>query len=285
MVASNGSIKLHQEAYIDTLSQRFLSAGTLANTVPYKIPATKELPSLVEEATAEGAAAPSVKLVKDYQSLVGALLYCAICTRPDISYAVGMLCRAMAKPTPALYAQAVRVLIYLVHSKDLGLHYSADAAPAVLGGASDSNWDVNRSTSGWHFKLGHAAVSWGSKKQESTALSSTEAEIMAASKAAQDGMFLRALLSDLGRSQDATEMLIDNKGVVDITHDPGAVHARSKHIHRRYFYIRELVQSGEFRVNFVAGDANVADIFTKPLQAARFKLLRAQLMNLPAPRD
>ena len=112
-----------------------------------------------------------------------------------------------------------------------------------------------------------------------------EAEIMAASKAAQDGMFLRALLSDLGRSQDATEMLIDNKGVVDITHDPGAVHARSKHIHRRYFYIRELVQSGEFRVNFVAGDANVADIFTKPLQAARFKLLRAQLMNLPAPRD
>ena len=80
-------------------------------------------------------------------------------------------------------------------------------------------------------------------------------------------------------------MLIDNKGVVDITHDPGAVHARSKHIHRRYFYIRELVQSGEFRVNFVAGDANVADIFTKPLQAARFKLLRAQLMNLPAPRD
>ena len=48
--------------------------------------------------------------------------------------------------------------------------------------------------------------------------------------------------------------------------------ARSNHIHRRYFYIRELVQSGEFRVNFVAGDANVADIFTKPLQAARFKL-------------
>jgi hypothetical protein len=119
-------------------------------------------------------------------------------------------------------------------------------------------------------------------KRERNAAFELKQRSIAAQKTADEAF---AKLSDLGRSQDATEMLIDNKGVVDITHDPGAVHARSKHIHRRYFYIRELVQSGEFRVNFVAGDANVADIFTKPLQAARFKLLRAQLMNLPAPRD
>ena len=196
-----------------------------------------------------------------------------------------MLCRAMAKPTPALYDEAVRVLVYLVHSKDIGLHFSADVAPpATLGGASDANWDVNRSTSGWLFSLGRATVSWGSKKQASTALSSTEAEIMAASKAAQDGMFLRALLADLGRPPEATELLIDNRGVVDISHDPGAVHARSKHIHRRHFYVRELVQSGEFKTTFVPGDDNLADIFTKPLDTRKFLNLRARLMNLPMPR-
>ena len=80
------------------------------------------------------------------------------------------------------------------------------------------------------------------------------------------------------------ELLIDNRGVVDISHDPGAVHARSKHIHRRHFYVRELVQSGEFKTTFVHGDDNLADIFTKPLDTRKFLHLRARLMNLPMPR-
>ena len=99
-----------------------------------------------------------------------------------------------------------------------------------------------------------------------------------------EGMFLRALLADLGRPPEATELLIDNRGVVDISHDPGAVHARSKHIHRRHFYVRELVQSGEFKTTFVPGDDNLADIFTKPLDTRKFLNLRARLMNLPMPR-
>ena len=88
----------------------------------------------------------------------------------------------------------------------------------------------------------------------------------------------------LGRPPEATELLIDNRGVVDISHDPGAVPARSKHIHRRHFYVRELVQSGEFKTTFVPGDDNLADIFTKPLDTRKFLNLRARLMNLPMPR-
>ena len=78
-------------------------------------------------------------------------------------------------------------------------------------------------------------------------------------------------------------MLIDNKGVVDITHDPGAVHARSKHIHRRYFYIRELVQDAKLQVSFIKTDDNIADLFTKPLAKARFELLRNVAMNIKTP--
>ncbi len=92
-------------------------------------------------------------------------------------------------------------------------------------------------------------------------------------------------IADLGRPQSATELLIDNRGVVDLAHDPGSVHARSKHIHRRHFYVRELVESGDLKVSFIPGTENVADIFTKPLALRQFTKLRALLMNLPMPRS
>ena len=53
------------------------------------------------------------KLLKDYQSLIGSLLYCAVNTRPDVAFAVGLLCRAMGRPIPELYEAALRVLFYL----------------------------------------------------------------------------------------------------------------------------------------------------------------------------
>jgi hypothetical protein len=66
-------------------------------------------------------------LLKDYQSLTGALLYCAVNTRPDVSYAVGLLCRAMGKPTVELYEAALRVLFYLHWHRDVGLRYTGGA--------------------------------------------------------------------------------------------------------------------------------------------------------------
>ena len=93
-----------------------------------------------------------------------------------------MLCRAMVKPTPELQSAALRVLGYLYRTKHLGLRYRADSQPAR--GYSDSDWAVKHSTSGFVFMYNSAAVNWGSKKQASVALSSCEAEIMAASLAA-----------------------------------------------------------------------------------------------------
>ena len=95
----------------------------------------------------ESSAAPvDPQLNRRYQSLVGALLYCSGNTRPDVAFAVAMLCRAMSRPTPELYDAALRVLGYLYRTKHLGLRYSADAKP--LSGQSDSDWGVKHSTSG-----------------------------------------------------------------------------------------------------------------------------------------
>ena len=107
------------------------------------------------------------QLLRRYQSIVGALLYCATNTRPDIAYSVGMLCRAMSRPTPELMEAAERVLAYLPRNKHIGLRYSADARP--LYGMTDSDWAIKHSTTGWVFLYASAAISWGSKRQVSIA--------------------------------------------------------------------------------------------------------------------
>ena len=127
---------------------------------------------------------------------MGALLYCSGNTRPDVAFAVGLLCRAMSKPTEQLYLDAQRVLTYLYRHRHTGLRFEADRLP--LRGQCDSDWGVRHSTSGWQFAYSSAVISWGSKKQNSVALSSCEAEIMAASEAAKEGVFLSKFLSELG---------------------------------------------------------------------------------------
>ena len=87
----------------------------------------------------------------------------------------------LARPTPELLTCAERVLCYLYRTRQIGLCYIADQKP--LAGMSDSNWATKHSTSGWVFRFCSAAVSWGSKKQKSVALSSCEAEIVASSEA------------------------------------------------------------------------------------------------------
>ena len=220
--------------------------------------------------------------MRAYQSLVGAILYCAISTRPDISYATGMLCRAMTKPTPELYAAAERVLIYLECTKDLGITFdNVGPHSLVVSGMSDSDWSVKNSTSGYIFSIANGIVSWLSKKQPSIALSSTEAEVMAASVAGTEAIYLRSLLEELGFTPPApTELRVDNKGAVFTSKYAGHNHSKMKHVARRHFFVRDLVTAGKLNVTFIPTADNVADLFTKPLATRRFIELRDKAMNI-----
>ena len=77
-----------------------------------------------------------------------------------------------------------------------------------------------------------------------------------------------------------TDLHVDNKGVIDISHDYIA-NDKTKHIERRHFKIRELVHDATLRVKYIASRLNIADIFTKPLERKPFQELRAKLLNLP----
>ena len=171
-----------------------------------------------------------------------------------------------------------RVLGYLFRTKHLGLRY--EASERALHGYTDSDWATQHSTSGWVFLLNQAAVSWGSRKQKSVALSSCEAEIVAASEAAKEAVHLSALARELGLgTSDAPDLFVDNKSAIDVAYNPQH-HGRMKHVERRHFFIRELVEDHKIRCPFVRTVDNLADFFTKPLRANVFFTMRDQIMNV-----
>ena len=281
-------IHLGQSKYIAKLMSTYAPDGTPSSSLgasyplsahPHgRTPAGEDLPQHVLTAVEQSADDVDRTLLRAYQSLVGALLYCAVNTRPDVAYAVGMLCRAMGKPTPDLYLDALRVLYYLHQHRDIGLRYGA--SDLDLSGMSDSDWAVRHSTTGYVFTYGLAAVSWGSKKQASVALSSCEAEIVALSEAAKEGAYLSEFLAELGfAGRSPLQLATDNSGARDLSYNPEH-HDRVKHVERRHFYIRELVEERRVVVPFVSTHANMADFFTKPLSGKNFYRLRNAIMNV-----
>eukprot|EP00965_Chrysotila_dentata_P244299 6205891-Pleurochrysis_carterae.AAC.6 len=125
-----------------------------------------------------------------------------------------------------------------------------------------------------------AAMSWSSKKQPSVALFSCEAEIIAASEAAIEAVYLHTLFTDLGLEPDEPSSLsMDNKSATDLAYNPEH-HQRSKHIDRRHFFVRERVEAHDITMPFVNSADNLADFFTKPLPPRVFFALRDVIMNI-----
>jgi hypothetical protein len=214
----------------------------------------------------------------EYRSLVHSLAHCASSTRPDIAYAVGMLCRCLDLPSQSLLADAYRILAYLVRHADLGLTYVSSDEP--LSGMSDSDWAVRRSTTGWVFTYGQAAISWGSTIQDSIALSSCEAEIVAASTAACEAIHLDDLMKELNLSDgEPISLGVDNKSARDLAYNPEH-HDKTKHIPRRHFWVRDLVEDHRLTVPYVHTLLNMADFFTKPLTGSTFSSMRDRIMNV-----
>ncbi|XP_038904408.1 secreted RxLR effector protein 161-like [Benincasa hispida] len=135
---------------------------------------------------------PNLKLTKDhegkkvnstiYKQMVGSLMYLTT-TRPDIMYAVSLISRFMESPTELHFLAAKRILRYLKGTPGLGILYQKGEKLNLVG-FSDSDYvgDLNdrKSTPGYIFMLGSGAISWSSKKQPIITLSTTEAELVAA---------------------------------------------------------------------------------------------------------
>ena len=151
--------------------------------------------------------------------LVAARLAQVLCnsTRCNIvyMYPVHQLARCMCKPTPDLVLELDHLLAYLIRTRTLGLTYSRESSK--LEAYSDASWEERNSTSGWVAQWQYAAISWGSRRQQSVALSSCEAEIIALSEATKDVVYLRRLLTGLDPAyvDGTTDLYTDNQGARD----------------------------------------------------------------------
>ena len=103
---------------------------------------------------------------------------------------------------------------------------------------------------------------------------------MAASEATKEAVYLRSFLDELGEgSNDPLSLACDNKAAIDLAYNPEH-HQKTKHIERRHFYVREVVESGQLVVPFVTSADNLADFFTKPLDSKSFFEMRDRIMNV-----
>ena len=121
------------------------------------------------------------------------------------------------------------------------------------------------------------AISWNSKKQPTVALSTTEAEYMAACKATKEAIWLRKLLTDLGYSQNSpTTIFQDNQSCIKLARNH-TFHVRSKHIDIRHHFIRETIENKLIDLTYCSTENMIADILTKPSARQKFEKFRPSL--------
>lgn len=216
---------------------------------------------------------------KSYRSLVGKLMYLTH-TRPDIVFAVNLLTRYMHKPSKNHYSLAKRVLRYLSGTLNHGIWYKR-LDSIKLEEFTDSDWggcvEDRKSTSGVVFNIGSGAISWMTKKQDITALSSTEAEYVALCAGLCQGIWLKRLLFDCGFVQsDPFVVWCDNKSCITIAKNP-TQHGRTKHIDVKFHFIRDQVSQGVLELKYCSTDNQLADVFTKPLSVKKHVYMRELL--------
>jgi hypothetical protein len=166
-----------------------------------------------------------------------------------------------------------RILRYLVHTPKFGLWYPKGSTFDLIG-YSDVDWagcKIDRKiTLGTCQFLGRSLVSLASKKQNLVALSTAEAEYIAAGHCCTQLLWMRQTLRDYGYKFSKVPLLCDNESAIRMADNP-IEHSRTKHIAIRYHFLRDI------EIAYVSIKEQLVDIFTKPLDEKTFTKLRNEL--------
>lgn len=206
-----------------------------------------------------------------YRELIGCLTYISTTSRPDITYATSFLSRYLDKPTKTLWITAKRVLRYLKHTANKCLTYTKSDKKQLLA-YSDADWgsekDNRKSVSGCAIFHNGNLVSWFSKKQSTVALSSAEAEYVAAAMSTSEIVYVKGISNNFNCVNNETYLLVDNQSAIKMIEN-NVNNKRTKHIDIKYNYIKDCVNNKIIMLSYVPTNENIADIFTKPLNAVK----------------
>lgn len=252
-----GEIDIHQRKYISDLLHQYAMDECRPVSTPLE---TKFQIACSDE---------NCKKVNpvEYQSLIGSLMYLAVCSRPDILHSVCKLSQKNTEPHQEHMTAARRILKYLNKTIDFKLRYKRTGEPIMC--YVDADWggdnESRKSYTGYVFILAGGVFSWESKKQPTVALSSTEAEYMALSSAAKEAIYLKKLLGEIQlHCPDKIMINGDNMGSLHLVKNP-IFHNRTKHIDIKFHHVRDAYTNGHIDIKYCCSSNNIADILTKNL--------------------
>jgi hypothetical protein len=178
----------------------------------------------------------------------------------------------MEKPKVSHLAAVKRILRYVKGTVDFGILFpSCDVGKKCkLDGFTDASWcsdvDDRRSTAGYMFFINNLPISWCSKKEQVVALSSCEAEYIAAAMCATQAIWLKTLIEEVtGEVSEAATIKIDNVSAINLAKNPIS-HGRSKHIELRFHYLRDQVTRGLLKLEHCRSSIQIANVLTKSVQ-------------------
>ncbi|KAJ3520203.1 hypothetical protein NMY22_g12854 [Coprinellus aureogranulatus] len=271
------TLSLSQKAYIESICNRypvFDSHQRNKSSIPFD-------PNVVLTKDDEPRTPSDIAFMrtKPYRQALGALMYCAVATRPDISYAVAQLSRFSNNPGLKQWWALCKVYAYLNQTKDHRLTYGAFST-SIMGftDADGMSHPDRHAISGFVFNIDGGAVSWSSKRQEIVTLSTTEAEYVALTHATKEAIWLQNLLSELFINDSFIPLTLysDNMGAIAIAKDD-RFHARTKHIDIRYHFIRYAIEDGKIVLIYCPTADMTADILTKALPSVKAKHFAASM--------
>ncbi|CAK1600987.1 unnamed protein product [Parnassius mnemosyne] len=260
-------IFIHQSKYIERLLCKFNMQDANCNKIPVDPHTTLEM----------GTEASDKNI--PYREAVGSLMHLAVESRPDIMYGVSLVSRYLNCYDQTHWNVVKKILRYLKRTKDYGLCYLP--SKSNLEAYSDADYakdtSTRRSLTGYVFMKNEAAVTWATQRQHSVALSTTEAEFMAACSATKEAIWLKRLLMDINEfNQNSICLNIDNKSAICLIKNVN-YHKRCKHIDIRYNFIKEKYLEKQIDLNYVSTKEQYADIFTKALSKDKFQYLRSKI--------
>eukprot|EP00961_Rhodomonas_salina_P059992 805685-Rhodomonas_salina.1 len=223
--------------------------------------------------------------VHKYQSMISCAVFCQIWTRLDIGYSVNVLSRYLMRPSEALVKQAKKLLCYLKYSRELGLRFAKHPRVSDLSfvtaymDASDADCLITRKSAGGHILfIGLGLTVWKVGQSPIVTLSTAESELVQICMAVQDVKHLHDILEGLGFPQETTRMHEDNQAAIQLAEN-ACYRAKTKHMGRRYRFIREAIENKEVVLLYCLTEYNMADIFTKQLSHERFVYLHNILLG------
>ena len=216
-----------------------------------------------------------------YLSAIGALMYLANCTRPDITFAVNLLARFSSCPTKRHWKGIKHIFRYIRGTSDLGLFYSNNTKPVFLGYADAgylSDPHNAKSQTRYVFTYGGTAISWRSQKQTLVATSSNHAEVIALHEASKECRWLCLVLQHIQGAfgltiyKNPTILYEDNVACVTQMKEGYIKSDRTKHIPLKFFsFTQKLERNKEVDIQYIRSSDNVIDLFTKALPTSVIK--------------